>query len=618
MKLLAFRIKSFRSIVDTGWSPFSPDGVTALVGQNESGKTSVLEALSCTFSNLHIAEDDLRADAPYPEIFIRVEVQPSLLEAALPTACPEQLVALRQYCTKHENKVELVWTWQTVAKESEQKYDCSISLLDDGNLKAVLNTAWTEFQAKKPAKTPAVYNVASLNESDAEAEEADEEEAAAAPEDTGPLELTLDHITDEIFRLSPNVILFNSENGLLPNQIDIDDKGQPIGAGAIAASNFLSIAEIDLKKLLGVDRRTRESILNKANDLVSRDFGSFWSQTIGKNDRLSLRCEVDNYPASFGAKAGRPHLVFWIKDGNTQLYPKQRSQGVRWFISFYLQLKASEKRGGSRMFLLDEPGANLHSKAQTDVLRLINKLSDELAIVYSTHSPHLIEYNKLYRVHAVQRDGEQDDSPTIIIDAHKLGAASTDTLSPVLGAMGVDMSNQQVIRKSHNVLLEEISGFYYLLAFWKLSATKQTAHFLSATGVNKLETLANLFLGWGLEFIVVIDDDKQGRGVYNSLKRDFFGDEHALADKKMWKISGCDGIEDVFSRNDFRSFVLRDMDAVISGKNTEYLRDAGRSKPVMAYQFWMDVESKKIEAGQLEGQSMEKIKEVVTEVTKRL
>lgn len=46
MKLKEFRITNFRSIVDTGWCPFSPDGVTVLVGQNESGKSSLLHALA--------------------------------------------------------------------------------------------------------------------------------------------------------------------------------------------------------------------------------------------------------------------------------------------------------------------------------------------------------------------------------------------------------------------------------------------------------------------------------------------------------------------------------------------------------------------------------------------
>ena len=163
-------------------------------------------------------------------------------------------------------------------------------------------------------------------------------------------------VADELWRALPLGVLFNEASGRLPSQVDIDDKGQPKGEGARAALNFLQIAEINLPELLKGDRRARENTLNRANSRVSQDFNAFWSQTIGKSGRLSLKCDIDHYGAELPEKAGKPHLVFWISDGNTQLYPKQRSQGVRWFVSFYLQLKASEKGKNRRVFLLDEPG----------------------------------------------------------------------------------------------------------------------------------------------------------------------------------------------------------------------------------------------------------------------
>jgi len=45
MKLTAFRIQNFRSIVDTDFQDLSQDNISAIIGQNESGKTSILEAL---------------------------------------------------------------------------------------------------------------------------------------------------------------------------------------------------------------------------------------------------------------------------------------------------------------------------------------------------------------------------------------------------------------------------------------------------------------------------------------------------------------------------------------------------------------------------------------------
>jgi len=70
MKISAFRIRNFRSIVDTGWQSLSPDNITCLIGQNESGKTSVLEGLKAFYGGT-ISEDVLRSDLSMPEISCR-------------------------------------------------------------------------------------------------------------------------------------------------------------------------------------------------------------------------------------------------------------------------------------------------------------------------------------------------------------------------------------------------------------------------------------------------------------------------------------------------------------------------------------------------------------------
>ena len=67
MQLLSFRIKNFRSIVDTGWHQLAHDNITSLIGQNESGKTSILEALKA-FHDGRLIEDMLRSDLSMPVV----------------------------------------------------------------------------------------------------------------------------------------------------------------------------------------------------------------------------------------------------------------------------------------------------------------------------------------------------------------------------------------------------------------------------------------------------------------------------------------------------------------------------------------------------------------------
>ncbi len=598
MQLEAFRITNFRSVIDSGWISLSPDGVTVLVGQNESGKTSVLQALHCALARRPITPDDKRIDAENPVVLLRGSVVWEYVKSHLEEYDETEILGLKEFVNSSNGSIDLKCEW--IAKAGAialTEFRCSVANRD-------------EFESHIEA-----YRIAHQNSS----ERKDESASTSSPADqaSAPTRELLDADSAgwALYEPLPVSIFFDADSGLLPNSVDIDAKGRPAGTGANAAINFLTIADIELPKLVAGDERYRQNVLNKANQRVSDDFSSFWSQLIGDTSRLTLKCDFKHYNSANSEKVGKEYLEFWICDGNTQLYPKQRSLGVRWFVSFYLQLRATEKTSASRLFLLDEPGANLHAKAQGDVLRLIDRLKSDIPIVYSTHSPEMIEFEKLFRVRAVQRNGEKEDSPTIVIDAHQLGAASTDTLSPVLSAMGTDMSKQTVIKKNRNVLLEEISGFYYLKAFWKINASKEIVHFIPSTGVNKLPMLANMFLGWGLDFLVAVDDDKQGREVFAQLKKDLFGDSDEIARTRLLKIPGCTSIEEALSKADFKRLVLRNEDAAYEGGNAEYMKAAHLSKPVTAYGFWLEVESGNITKKDFAPESLEKIGQIVTSLS---
>ena len=58
MRLIKFRIKNFKSIIDTGYCSFASD-LTILVGKNESGKTATLEALRYFNKNLQRVPEDV-------------------------------------------------------------------------------------------------------------------------------------------------------------------------------------------------------------------------------------------------------------------------------------------------------------------------------------------------------------------------------------------------------------------------------------------------------------------------------------------------------------------------------------------------------------------------------
>jgi AAA15 family ATPase/GTPase len=94
MKLQSFRIKNFRSIRDTDWQNFSQDNIIALIGQNEAGKTTILEALK-SYSDETILADYLRSNRSLPEVSRSFYIEPNEIEELFKNhTLPDGLISL--------------------------------------------------------------------------------------------------------------------------------------------------------------------------------------------------------------------------------------------------------------------------------------------------------------------------------------------------------------------------------------------------------------------------------------------------------------------------------------------------------------------------------------------
>ncbi len=618
MRPLSFQIKNFRSILDTGAIYFSMDGITAIVGQNESGKTAILEALAKTFSNQSIADNDLRHGHPLPEIFITTELTEIELSSALTQI--EDSHTKNQLLEQFKNiNYKLNWHFSFHKNSTDPKiYDSHWEIENINIAESIVKIRENIELAQKNANSKEISEISADSQ----------EHTSPSPELTNStpeainqnVEEISDKIRDKLFKLAPTFVLFEEKFGLLPNSVDITDENQlAISDGKNAAENFLVISKIDLSDLVKSDPRAREATLKSANKKLTEEFRKFWSQTIGTNSKLEIQCSIHHYPTG-NEKTGKPYLQFLISDSSDPLYPQQRSRGTRWFISFFLQLFSSQIQKKNLIFLLDEPGANLHEKAQRDVLKLLESIKNEIGVIYSTHSPNLISETHFQRILAVERDEKEEGNPTKVIGAHALGAASSDTLSPILASMGASFSRQTTIKSTNNVILEELSCFYFLTAFHKLTNQTVEINYLPATGTSNVQNFANLFLGWGLQFIIILDDEPSARKVFNSIKRDMFADDHDWASQRMYKINECHGIEDVFSNRDYKKFILEDESLLISGNNANsaWAKSHGASKAIQALKFMQKVNSNELKIDHLDSYTSEKITSLMNNICKRI
>lgn len=424
-------------------------------------------------------------------------------------------------------------------------------------------------------------------------------------------------LAEEFAPFMPGFELFEDFSSLLPNRIDLDDllSQNTNSEGFKAARNFLSIAGLDAQFFSQPDNRILKQKIENLNGEITIDFQDYWRQSVGKNNKIKINFELEHYDLTHPDKKGKPFIEFWIKDEKERLYPKQRSRGVRWFLSFYLELKASAKNSTrEKILLIDEPGLSLHARAQEDVLKVFEDVKSQLMIIYTTHSPHLIDINKLYRVLAVQRANEEDEtSHSLILDAKSLMKASADTLSPIYTLMGARITDQQHIHKFNNVIVEDATSFYLLKAFFELMNVKKEAWFLPAASVSSVKLLANLLLGWKLDFIIVLNDNEEGRKTYLSLKNNIFGDDADITAKKILPVGEGRSMVDLFSTIDFKNHLLKKR-VGITESNSEFMAMNEISGSLLAMEFSNMVMEKQITLDDLDTESRTNISRFVNRI----
>ena len=760
MKLTSFRIRNFRSIVDSGWQSLSPDNITCLIGQNESGKTSVLEGLKVFYTGV-ISEDVLRSDLSLPEVSCRFTVPEGWLLEVTENPGEELKVLLSgmthveltrkwiedlssvvnvsgsisQYLdsledawklylenvtiklenelnhialleseilklTAEEKEVKaaigseglnMKGLWIFGRKDKEPGQDKNIQLsrqkarLDDIRKKKEASEAelsarqavkltgekWKRLKTKYQTSEDHLKGLSvrleerhqkmtllmmdtsdetdhqwqtvlndfkrTLQERDSRLTELEnhialsgyviggcsEEEAALKVNSiiqSYKSKYNNTILGKKYFEYCPVFELFEDFGSLLPNRIDMEDivSGNERVEGYKAARNFLSLARLDYSFFQQPSSRILKQKIENLNQSLTHNFHDFWQQSIGRNNKIHIQFELEHYNASYGDKAGRPYLEFWIKDEGERLYPKQRSRGVRWFLSFYLELKASAALKDRQLVLLvDEPGVSLHARAQEDVLKVFEDIKDEIQIIYTTHSPHLVEINKLHRVLAIQRDDlESMRSTTRILDPMSLSSATANTLTPLQSIMGNPMAGDGFSSRKVNLIVNDTGSFYILSAIMILTSFKGKVSVIPSTGVPTIPLLCNIMMGWGMDFAVMLFDNKEERDLSELLKETVFNTDASSRELVIRMPENISNAEDLLSTLDFKNHILESREG-ITVPNSVYIIEKELPRNFILSRFLTRVKAGSLKADDFDEETNENFR-MVTGILKGL
>lgn len=193
-----------------------------------------------------------------------------------------------------------------------------------------------------------------------------------------------------LFTLFPKIVYFDTIP-IIRDRVEMESLAKG-GQDCKTELNLLKIGSVDDPTVIFEDSmRGRRAVEETSREITAR-IREVWKQ----EPSLEIKLRVNG------------NLLYIDFSDATTVYdtPKSRSLGFLWYLSFYINFIATtlEAKTNEFLFLLDEPGLHLHPAGQKDLTRLLENLSEKNQVVYTTHSPFMINREFPNRVRVVNKD----------------------------------------------------------------------------------------------------------------------------------------------------------------------------------------------------------------------
>ncbi|MCK5290910.1 MAG: AAA family ATPase [Thermoplasmata archaeon] len=312
-------------------------------------------------------------------------------------------------------------------------------------------------------------------------------------------------IIDSVLETTPDFMYYDSVD-MLGNSVSMSkylrNKGQHV-----IFDDLFKLAELDVESLRSMqDPLDRRRHLKDASEKISRLINNSWKQEditldFVVNDDDIIICIEDDA----GANGDRPSI---------------RSEGFRWYLSFFIYfLEGTKNRLRNSVILLDNPGWPLHPSGKKDVLAILERITDSNQIVAATHSPFLIDKNKLERIRIVKREA---DFGTKVYE--KYWDSIHDALEMVRVAIGADISDS-LFGSKNNLIVEGYSDKLYIQAAAKYlggkgkkSVNLDDITIIGVGGADKVSYLLCWLLAEECNVLAILDSDSKGNKVHKKIK----------------------------------------------------------------------------------------------------
>ena len=296
--------------------------------------------------------------------------------------------------------------------------------------------------------------------------------------------------------LEQNIFYFDTFEDKLKHRIE---KSEIVNRSNDITNGLMKLASLQEKEnTIFQDNPIARRSLREAEKQLTDQLKSLWIQ--GKEDNIEVRLTVSN-DGNF--------LNIDIEDSNTYGDVSTRSRGFLFFLSFILKFK--EYHDGDLkefIFLIDEPGIFLHPRGQKDLLLYLEDLSEFNQLIYTTHSPFMINRLNNFRVRVISKDKEAGTQVDVKPYTHNWKSLRT--------SLGM-MLNDSFYYADNTLIVEGPADRLYLITllefFHKEEIIKSDLNILSiidSGGAPNVPTMAQMVKSEGRPLVVFVDSDKQG------------------------------------------------------------------------------------------------------------
>jgi len=584
MKLIKVHITEFQSILDS--TEFDIGDITCLVGKNEAGKTALLKALYRlnpivdAEGNFDVIEEYPSQDVTdYQDDIDAGRREPANVVNATYALEPDDIAKVEGMfgpnCLKDtEPNV-------TIKKDySNQRTFTGLNIDTEATLKHLIETA--DIPEELTLDLLKLATAETMLEKLAEAEPTEASQCLLS---------VLNNITEHSVSyivyndiLKPQIpkFLYFDDYYQMTGQDNVDALRQRIEAENLEDSDrpllgLLSLARLNLDQLVSPGRT--EALFSKlaaAENQLTNKVLPYWSQNKNLRLKFEIRQALPEDPP--GMTTG---TNIWGRVVNTKYNVStsigRRSRGFVWFFSFLAYYSHLIREGENLILLLDEPGLSLHAKAQGDLLRYFEEeLKPNNQVIYSTHSPFMVDPTHFDRVRIVQDLSIEPGSETLPKELQGTRVltdvleATPDSLFPLQGALGYDIY-QTLFLGPNSLVVEGVSDLLYIQTISAILQVKGEAGLSSkwtitpVGGSDKVPTfVAMIGAQEHLNVAVLIDYQKKDQQVIENLYK-----KKLLKKKKVLTyadfVSGDEAdIEDMFNTEFYLKLVNGEFGASIT------------------------------------------------------